>query len=63
MKRGWEAERSTTVSLAGTSMSSPIFGSAVFDLTFLNEVSKQHDTIKDIHAQVLDSWPAYYTSE
>ena len=53
-KRGWEAERITTVSLAGTSMSSPILGSVVFDLTFLNEVSKKHETIKDIHAQVLD---------
>ena len=48
-KRGWEAERSTTVSIAGTSMSNPIFGGVVFDLTFLNEVSKQYETIKDIH--------------
>ena len=31
VKRGWEAERSTSVSLAGTSMSSPILGSVVFD--------------------------------
>jgi hypothetical protein len=30
-KRGWEAERSTSVPLAGTSMSSPILGSVVFD--------------------------------
>ena len=44
-----------TVSLAGTSLSSPILGSVVFDLTFLNEVTKQHETIKDIHAQVIDS--------
>ena len=36
-------------------MSSPILESVVFDLTFLNEVSKQHETIKDIRAQVLDS--------
>jgi hypothetical protein len=36
-------------------MSSPKFGNVVFDLTLLNEVSKQHETIKDIHAQVLDS--------
>jgi hypothetical protein len=36
-------------------MSCPILWSVVFDLTFLNEVSKQHVTIKDIHAQVLDS--------
>jgi hypothetical protein len=34
-KRGWEAERNTTVSLAGTSMSFSILGSSVFDLTFL----------------------------
>ena len=54
-KRGWEAERSTSVSLVGASMSSPILGNFVFDLTFLNEVSKQYETIKDIHAQVLDS--------
>ncbi len=60
-KRGWEAERSTSVSLAGTSMSSPILGNVVFDLTFLNEVSKKHETIKDIHAQVLDSCIANYT--
>ena len=54
-KRGWEAERIKTVSLAGTSMSSLILGSVVFNLTFLNEVSKKHETIKDIHAQILDS--------
>ena len=54
-KRRWEAARNTTVSLAGTSMSSPILGNVVFDLTFLNEVSKKHETIKGIHAQVLDS--------
>ena len=54
-KRGWEAERNTTLLLAGTSMSSPILESVVFDLTVLNEVSKQHETIKDIRAQVLDS--------
>jgi hypothetical protein len=54
-KRRWEAARSTSVSLAGTSMSSPVLGNVVFDLTFLNEVSKKHETIKDIHAQVLDS--------
>ncbi len=33
-KRGWEAERSTSVSLAGTSMSSPILGNVVVDLTY-----------------------------
>ncbi len=39
-KHGWETERSSSVSLAGTSMSSPILGNVVFDLTFLNQVSK-----------------------
>jgi len=43
------------VSLAGTSMSSQILGSVVFDLTFLNVVSRRHEIIKDIHAQVIDS--------
>jgi hypothetical protein len=42
------------VSLAGTSLSSPILGSVVFDVTFLNEVTRQHGTIRDIGAQVLD---------
>ena len=32
--------------LAGTTLSSPIFGSVHFDLTFFNEVSKSHETIK-----------------
>ena len=54
-KRGWQEANDTTVSLAGTSMSSPILGHVVFDLTFLNEVSRRHETIKDIHAQVIDS--------
>jgi hypothetical protein len=54
-KRGWQEASSTTVPLAGTSMSSPILGSVVFDLTFLNEVSRRHETITDIHVQVIDS--------
>jgi len=33
-KRGWQEAIGTTVSLAGTSMSSQILGSVVFDLTF-----------------------------
>ena len=43
------------VSLAGTSHTSAILGSVVFDLTFLNEVTQSHETIRNIHAQVLDS--------
>ena len=61
-KRGWQKASSTMVSLAGTSMSSPILGSFVFDLTFLNEVSRRHETIKDIHAQVIDSCIAVIVS-
>jgi hypothetical protein len=53
--RGWHEASGTTVSLAGTSMSSPILGSVVFDLTFLNDVSRRHETITDIHEQVKDS--------
>jgi hypothetical protein len=52
---GWHEASGTTVPLTGTSMSCPILGSVVFDLTFLNEVSRRHETITDIHAQVVDS--------
>jgi hypothetical protein len=53
---------SATVSLAGTSMSCPILGSE------LNDVSRQHETIMYIHAQVIDSYiavnqPAFDTSQ
>jgi len=51
-QRGWQKASSTSVSLAGTSMSSPILGSVVFDL---NEVSRRHETITDIHTQVIDN--------
>ncbi len=44
-----------SVSLAGTSHNSAILGSVVFDLTYLNEVTQSHETIRNIHAQVLDS--------
>jgi hypothetical protein len=43
------------VSLSGTSISSPILGSVVFDVTFLHEASRRHETIRDIHAQVICS--------
>jgi hypothetical protein len=54
-KRGRHDDSNTSVSLAGTSLSSPVLGSVVFDLTFLSEVTRQHGTIKDIHAQVIDN--------
>ena len=47
-------QRYTTVSLAGTAYSSPISGCVVFDLTFFNEVSRLHETIRNIQAQVID---------
>ena len=45
----------TSVSLVGTSHTSAILSSVVFDLTFLNEVTQSHETIRNIHAQVPDS--------
>ena len=47
-KHGLEAAQITTVSLAGTSMCCQILGSVVF----LNEVTRQHETIKDISASI-----------
>ena len=49
-------------SLAGTALSSPILGSVYFDLTFFNEVSQSHETINNIHAQIIDSCIAVITS-
>jgi hypothetical protein len=40
----------TSVSLAGTALSSTILGSVYF-----NEVSQAHETLNNIHAQVIDS--------
>lgn len=45
-KRGWYEVSDTMVSLSGTSISSPILGSVVFDLTFLNE-GKNHGWVKE----------------
>ena len=43
----------TSVSLAGTSHTSSILSSVVFDLTFLNEVTQSHETIRNIHAKLM----------
>ena len=43
------------VSLAGTSQSSPIYGSVVFNLTFFNEVTHSNETLYRLHANVIDS--------
>jgi hypothetical protein len=52
-KRKAPAILATSVSLAGTALSSPILGSVY--LTFFNEVSQSHETINNIHAQIIDS--------
>ena len=54
-RRSGPKTETTSVSLAGTSHTSAILGSVVFDLTFFNEVTQSHETIHNIHAQVLDS--------
>jgi hypothetical protein len=43
------------VGLAGTQLSSSIYGTVVFDLTFFNEVTKSDNILKSIEANVIDS--------
>jgi hypothetical protein len=45
----------TQVSLAGTSQTSAVLGNVVFDITFLNKVTQSHETLRNIHTQVIDS--------
>ena len=45
----------SSVSLAGTSKTCPVYGCITFDLTFFNEVMREHETIHDINANVIDS--------
>ena len=47
------------VSLAGTSQSSPIYGSVVFNLTFFNEVTRSNETLYRLHARIIDSTISY----
>ena len=54
-KRKAHAVLATSVSLAGTALSIPILGSVDFDLISFNEVSQSHETINNIHAQIIDS--------
>ena len=56
-KRKAPAMLATSVSLAGTALSSPILGSVYFDLTFFNDVSQSHETLNNMHAQVIISRP------
>jgi len=43
------------VGLAGTQLSSSIYGTVIFDLTFFNEVTKSDNLLKSIEANVIDS--------
>ena len=54
-KRKHSATPSASVSLAGTSLTSPIYGSVVFDLTFFNEVTRANETLFSLRAKVIDS--------
>ena len=44
-----------TVGLAGTVLSSNIYGTVVFDLTFFNKVTKLDNILRGITANVIDS--------
>ena len=54
-KRKHSPAPSATVSFAGTSQSSPIYGSVVFNLTFFNEVTRSNETLYRLHANIIDS--------
>ena len=54
-KRKHSPAPSAAVSLAGTSQSSPIYGSVVFNLTFFNEVTRSNETLYRLHANFIDS--------
>jgi hypothetical protein len=43
------------VGLAGTQLSSSIYGTVMFDLTLFNEVTKSDNILKNIEANVIDS--------
>jgi hypothetical protein len=57
-KRKHSPVPSAAASLAGTSHSSPIYGSVVFNLTFFNEVTRSNETLYRLHANVIVSRPA-----
>ena len=54
-KRKHSSAPATSVALAGTSLTSPIYGSVVFNLTFFNEVTRSNETLYRLHANVIDS--------
>jgi hypothetical protein len=44
-----------SVGLAGTQLSSSLYGTVVFDLTLFNEVTQSDDILTNIRASVIDS--------
>jgi hypothetical protein len=54
-KRKHSPAPSENVSFAGTSQSSPIYASVVFNLTFFNEVTRSNESLYRLHANVIDS--------
>jgi hypothetical protein len=50
----WSDDPTSEVDLAGTQSSSSIYGTVVFDLTFINEVTKSDNILKSIEANVID---------
>ena len=49
------ATPSASIFLAGTSLTSPIYGTVVFDLTFVNEVTRANERLFSLHAKVIDN--------
>ena len=45
----------SSVGVAGTSLTSPIYGDVVFNITFFNEVTKTIETLTDLQAKVIDN--------
>ena len=48
-------EGTASVGLAGTQLSSSVYGTVVFDLTLFNEVTQSDDILTNIRASVIDS--------
>ena len=45
----------SSVGVAGTSLTSPIYGDVVFNITFFNEVTMTIETLTDQQAKVIDN--------
>jgi hypothetical protein len=49
------ASASTPTHLAGTSLTSPIYGSDVFNLTLSHEIMRLNETLSSLHTKVIES--------